>query len=53
LTTSLVGVPICLQVNTHIKFGMQGFYNITGPIAAREETGIVREYFIAAEEVIW
>ena len=42
-----------MQVNTHIKFGMQGTYNITGSMATRETTGIVREYFVAAEEVTW
>ncbi|KAF5833657.1 Cupredoxin [Dunaliella salina] len=41
------------HVNKHLRLGMQGVYKITGTRVEPEVSGVEREYFIAAEEVLW
>ncbi|CAD7698221.1 unnamed protein product [Ostreobium quekettii] len=41
------------HVNDHIRAGMIMTYTVTGQLAEIQRTGVLREYFIAAEMVNW
>ncbi|CAL8364755.1 unnamed protein product [Lota lota] len=48
--------PLNCQVNDHLIAGMQTFYTVKGcgdAGASPVRTGVVREYYVAAEEVTW